>query len=435
MNDLFNETGQRIPLGKKLGSGGEGEVYEVPILGNDFAAKIYHKSLSVEKQNKLRIMTQVSNEALRKIAAWPISTLHHKASGSINGFIMQKVIGYKPIHELYGPAHRKQFFPDADWTFLIFAARNVAAAFETIHSAGHIVGDVNQGNIFVASNSLIKLIDCDSFQITATGIHYLCDVGVAHFNPPELQGRSFTGVHRTKNHDNFGLAILIFHLLMMGRHPFAGIYAGHGEMPIEKAIQEFRFAYGINSKAKGMAAPPNTLPLSIFPHTLSAMFENAFSNIGIKEGARPSAKMWVQSLDELKSKIHSCKQVPVHKYFNELGNCPWCVLESKSGVNFFIPKYTSQATSNTTSNFNLEQIWSRINSISSPGQAPEINPASYKAVPAPIPSDLTGLFGFLNFEKQKQERQNRRNYLNYALQEFNKINSMDSRSWRIKVLK
>ena len=76
MNDLFNESGQRIPLGQKLGSGGEGEVYEVPAVGNDFAAKIYHKPLAPEKQAKLKAMIQRGDDGLRKIAAWPVATLH-----------------------------------------------------------------------------------------------------------------------------------------------------------------------------------------------------------------------------------------------------------------------------------------------------------------------------------------------------------------------
>ncbi|MEQ1637386.1 MAG: hypothetical protein ABL903_11895 [Methylococcales bacterium] len=418
MNDLFKESGQRIPLGQKLGSGGEGEVFEVPVLGHEFAAKIYHKPLPPEKQAKLKAMVQGCDERLGKISAWPLATLHQNANGSIRGFIMHKVVGYKPIHELYGPAHRKQFFPHADWAFLINTARNVAAAFETIHSHGHIVGDVNQGNIFVATNSIIKLIDCDSFQITVTGKHYLCEVGVGHFIPPELQGQSFHGIHRTKNHDNFGLAILLFHLLMMGRHPFAGIYSGHGEMPIEKAIQEFRFAYGKNANNKGMSPPPNTLPLSILPYTLSALFEGAFSELGMKADARPSAKMWLQSLDSLKGQLRTCRQESMHKYFGELGNCPWCALESRVAIYFFIPNVTVPTAPN---NFNLEQIWARIMAIGSPGPAPHIDTNSIKVTPKPIPADLRGLFAFFKFERQKEERQARQIALTIVQQKYNTI--------------
>jgi DNA-binding helix-hairpin-helix protein with protein kinase domain len=129
--------------------------------------KIYHQPLPLEKQEKLRAMVQGSDDALTKIAAWPTMTLHAGRNGPVCGFLMPKVVGYEPIHHLYSPAHRKRLFPKADWAFLLQAARNLAAAFEAIHRCGHIIGDVNQGNVVIAPNALVKLIDCDSFQITS----------------------------------------------------------------------------------------------------------------------------------------------------------------------------------------------------------------------------------------------------------------------------
>ena len=83
----------------------------------------------------------------------------------------------------------------------------------------------------------MRLIGCDSFQITAGGRCFTCDVGVPMFTPPELQERSLTGVIRSENHDNFGLAVVIFQVLFMGSHPFAGRRPGGGDMPIEQAIK------------------------------------------------------------------------------------------------------------------------------------------------------------------------------------------------------
>ncbi len=89
----------------------------------------------------------------------------------------------------------------------------------------------------------LRLIDCESFQWTANGKRFACEVGVETFTPPELQGKNFREVIRTINHDSFGLAVMVFLLLFMGRHPFAGRFLGRGDMPIPRAISEFRFAY------------------------------------------------------------------------------------------------------------------------------------------------------------------------------------------------
>lgn len=124
------------------------------------------------------------------------------------------------------------------------------------------------------------LIDCDSFQITAGTDVFTCDVGVPLFTPPELQGQSFRGGRRDANHDEFGLAALIFHLLFMGRHPFAGRYLGAGEMPIESAIAQYRFAYGPDRSSSRMERPPGTIALEAVGPVIAGMFADAFGRAG-----------------------------------------------------------------------------------------------------------------------------------------------------------
>nr|QLG20445.1 hypothetical protein [uncultured bacterium] len=386
MTDLFDSTGRRVPLGKKLGTGGEGSVYEVPALGNDIVAKIYHKEVSPEKQAKLRGMVKEGDESLKKIAAWPKETLHMGAGGQIRGFLMPKVAGCEEIHALYGPSHRKQRYPDKDWAFLVNTARNTSAAFEAIHSHGHVIGDVNPNLVFVAGNSIVKLIDCDSFQIVADGKHYLCEVGVPHFTPPELQGHStFRGVRRTKNHDNFGLALLLFHILLMGRHPFSGVFSGSGDMPLEKSIEQFRYAFGRNATSKGMTPPPNSVTPAILSGAIAQLFERAFTEQGTQPEGRPTARDWVAALDSLKGQLRTCGQESAHKYFGGLSACPWCLQEQRFGNYFFI----SLATATTgISSFNSAQAWARIMTIESPGRAPEIGASGFNIQPKPLPESI-----------------------------------------------
>ena len=72
----------------------------------------------------------------------------------------------------------KAAFPDASWAFLVRTARNLAAAFDVVHRHGHVIGDVNQGNVVVSRKATVRLIDCDSFQVTHLGHTYPCRVGV-----------------------------------------------------------------------------------------------------------------------------------------------------------------------------------------------------------------------------------------------------------------
>ena len=120
-----------------------------------------------------------------------------------------------------------------------------------------------------------------------------------YYLPPELLGRALGATRRTANHDGFGLAVLIFHLLFMGRHPFAGRYLGKGEMPIERAIAESRFAYSHDAGRTQMAPPPYTPPIEMVGPTITGLFERAFHGDGHK-GGRPSPEAWIDALDALK---------------------------------------------------------------------------------------------------------------------------------------
>ena len=226
-----------------LGRGGEGAVYETDF-NAEVVAKVYHSALRPEKADKIRIMASLRNERLARLTAWPIDLLSLAGSRKPIGVLMPKISGRKDIHYLYSPKSRRGEFQRADWQFLTHAAANTARAFHVVHEADCVIGDVNHGGMLVGQDATVRLIDCDSFQITTQACRFLCEVGVETFTPPELQGKSFKGVVRTDNHDNFGLAVLIFLMLFMGRHPFAGRFLAPGEMPIARAIKECRFAYG-----------------------------------------------------------------------------------------------------------------------------------------------------------------------------------------------
>ncbi|WP_129780365.1 hypothetical protein [Peristeroidobacter soli] len=357
----------RVALGRELGRGGEGSVFEVA--GHpDLVAKVYHSAPSSEKAEKLRVMTRLAKPNLLALTAWPVDVLQGH-DGSVHGLLMPKVDGYKDIHALYGPKSRRTEFPEANWRHLIRAATNVARVFAVLHESDCIIGDVNHGGIRVRSDMTVKLIDCDSFQVRADGRTYFCEVGVENFTPPELQGRPFKGLMRTANHDNFGLAVLVFYLLMVGRHPFAGRYGGRGEMPIEKAITEHRYAYGRNARSLLMEPPPFTPAALAAGSDIADLWERAFSQQAPHSGSRPAAREWVARLQTLESSAARCAQHPGHYFVASVGSCPWCAIESSSGTLLFL---APMGTILPDSQFNLAVVWSRISQIPVPGAVPEI---------------------------------------------------------------
>jgi DNA-binding helix-hairpin-helix protein with protein kinase domain len=385
MNRLFDSAGREVRLGGRIGKGGEGTVFDVAD-DPSCVAKVYHEVVPPNKAAKLGAMVQQANPSLLQISAWPTMTLHGARGGRTVGILMPKLGGYRPIHQLYSPAQRKVTFPAADWSFLLHAARNVAQAIKTIHAQGVVVGDINQGNIVVSSNALVKFIDCDSFQIESNGKTFLCEVGVGHFTPPELQGRSFGSVVRTPNHDNFGLAAVCFHLLFMGRHPFVGKYLGSADMPIEKAIREFRFAFGSGAGGRQMTPPPHVLRLAGVSQTAAILFERAFGVDAVRNGTRPSAAEWVIALDQLRHELRACSRYAGHKYYKALGECPWCAIGEAGGPDFFI----SINAVRIGSGFDVRALWTAISRVPIPGvssEAPTVT-AGARVKGRPLPGQL-----------------------------------------------
>jgi DNA-binding helix-hairpin-helix protein with protein kinase domain len=321
-------------LDGQLAAGGEGTVH--PLVGEPaLLAKLYNRPPSTQTIEKLSWMVRTTSPNLRQIAAWPTETLFDKPGGRMVGFLMPRFGEHQPIHHLYNPAQRLKYFPRADWSFLIAAALNSAAAFEEVHAVGCLVGDINQSNVLVSNRATIGLIDCDSFQVQADGKQFLCEVGVPHYTPPELQLCNFTGLVRTLNHDRFGLAVLLFQLVFMGRHPYAGRYLGSGDLPFEQFIQEFRFAYGPQAAAFQMERPPNTLTLNDISPKAAEFFRGAFERGSDAADSRPSATQWLAVLDEFRAGLKPCPNDPGHKMAAHATACPWCAFVTRGGPNYF----------------------------------------------------------------------------------------------------
>ncbi|HKQ79798.1 MAG TPA: tetratricopeptide repeat protein [Blastocatellia bacterium] len=362
-----------VRLGRRIGIGAEGAVHEIRDQGN-LVAKVYHEP-PPEKGEKLVVLSRLGADRLFNLSAWPVDVLRDAPGGSVVGFLMKRISGAEEVHTLHSPRSRLQKFPEASWAFLIYVAANIARAVATIHEHGLVIGDVNPKNILVTRKATVYLLDVDSFQVSADGKTYRCDGGFPEYTPPELQGVAFRDVDRAQEHDYFGLAVVIFQLLFMGRHPFSGRYLGAGEMPLERAIREFRFAYGVDAEAREMRQPPGALALDSIPAALVDLFRRAFLTTD-----RPQPGEWIEQLDALAKALKKCDLHSGHYYYRELRDCPWCGIESRARVrlfNFLLPGDDSRR-----GHFRLDEIWKDIESVETP-RAPLIQWDKLLKAPAP----------------------------------------------------
>lgn len=333
---LIDCSGRPVVRGQQIGRiGGEGAVHEATSHPGH-VVKIYHQAADTAKASKLDHMKRQASADILSFAAWPRHLVWDQSANSIVGFIMPKVHG-REIHQIYSFKERMVYFPQVRWDFLIQVAINCAQALHDIHRVGVVIGDINEGNILVKNDATIALIDCDSFQAThASGYAWTCDVGIAHWTPPELQAaKSFRGVIRTQNHDRFGLALLVFHLLFMGRHPFAGGRASREDVPLEKAIARYDYFYSSTAHSKGLRSPPHALAVGAMPSGLPSLFERAFCSGSERPNCRPTPPEWVAALQSLAKSLAICRADKAHRYPASLASCPWCSIYAQGGPNFF----------------------------------------------------------------------------------------------------
>lgn len=353
-------AGKNEQLDKRLGKGGEGDVYAL-VGRTDRAVKIYKTELRRSRESKVRAMVEGRLADATTLVAFP-SEVVTDSSGNFAGFSMRLVAGYRPLHELYSPKSRKIQFPKADYRFLVRVAQNVARAVATVHQAGCIIGDLNHSGVLVAQDATVALIDADSFQFSLNGQSYPCVVGMEDFTPPELHGVSFSSVKRTQAHDNFGLAVAIFQLLVMGKHPYSGRFSG-ADLSLGQSIAQHRFAFSIVRRDETRTTPPpGSVLLADFPSSVAAAFESAF---GLAATSRPDPAAWVSLLQGLEAGLRQCVNVPTHYFPSAAGSCLWCRLASQSGFEMF-PLGLVMGNVLTAGPFDLEAVWAAIRAVRIP---------------------------------------------------------------------
>lgn len=385
MTDSTVYVGRRpLSLGERIGKGGEGEVYKVVGQPNS-AVKLYTLKDTSDRQRKVVAMIGSALFSRSSLVAFPVGAVE-SASGKFLGFSMNLVKGHRPLHDLYAPGPRKQNFPNADFRFLVRSAANVARAIAQVHLSGCVIGDINHSGLLVSSNATVALIDADSFQFLNGRDRFLCSVGVPEYTPPELQGADFSKTVRTPNQDCFGLAVVIFQILFMGRHPFVGTVRAGEIPPLHENIRRFSYAY-TDVRNVGMDQPPGTPSIGGFSDSLSRMFEIAFSQTGVN--ARPDAVSWINALEVLERSLIKCDENSLHFLPKDAVECPWCSMEEELSTVLFLPYYGGtpgpQGAVSSLQGFSFDAVCRVIDLVQLPTQdSPKVSPVALQPSPGAV---------------------------------------------------
>lgn len=363
-----------------LGKGGEGSVYAVlshSIPGippaEKLVAKIYH---SPEEENRrAKLKTMVTSPVSDKAVAWP-QALVFDAQKQFQGYLMVKLEKMSNREWLYlaNTKERNKNAPDFDTRYAFMAVRNLAAAILAVHAAGHLVGDINESNVFVKANASVLIVDSDSMQIKdSQGIIYPCVVGKQEYTAPELSYGSFRDNLRTPETDIFAFAVASFQLLTGGATPHQGAFDPNSSDDPLSTVERIRKGIlpglaPVAAKKFGFSPRPG-VPVEAFPSFLKEHFLAFLSpDVAARQTSSHSLEILIKDIDAYAPALVRCAKEKLHWHkANEV--CSWCLQASLTGID----PWGTVAVKNAPAQMSLPAIG--FNDGSAPTAAPRATPA------------------------------------------------------------
>jgi serine/threonine protein kinase len=269
-----------------LSEGGEGRIF----LTDDPAlvCKIYRsEKLTDIKQDKIKLM--LTRPLRLQGIAWPIDSVTN-AAGQFCGYIMPKARGVPMQPTIFVKPHFEKTLPTWRRRDLARVCLRFLELVKTLHDANILVGDINPLNVLINPDSTdVWLVDTDSFQIE----NYPCPVGTVHFTAPEIQGQDYGRFLRTKDHELFAVATMLFAILLCGKYPYSQQGGGTPAENIRNKVFPYPF-HSSTAEHRGLTVPPGTYRFmwSHLTHKLKEAFHDAF-----REGMRVPIDRWIELID------------------------------------------------------------------------------------------------------------------------------------------
>lgn len=325
----LSTQGRVVVSDAPLGRGGEGSVFEVLSheLGStlppasQLVVKIYHEPSEGDRGRKIAAMVKAPPST--DSVAWPLALVFNE-NKSFAGYIMVKLASdkFRQWAELSNSKDRRATASSFDVRYALTSSRNLAAAIDSIHSAGHRVGDINESNIFVGADATVLIVDSDSAQIAdPSGKIFPCLVGKPEYTAAELSHGSLATQKRTVETDVFAYAVATFQMLTGGSHPTDGIFEGDDDPP--STIEKIRSGIlpNLNPSSSPQFRSILRVPTDAIPRDVRYTLTQALSP---NPQQRPSLFDFISSLDDVIENLEQCSYVSQHWFDRREGDCGWC---------------------------------------------------------------------------------------------------------------
>ncbi len=328
---VISKSRKTITIVKFLGSGGQGEVYEVLVDSRRLALKWYFMQTGTEKQQKM-IEKLIKTGKPDERFLWPTDLIEISNKKSFGYLMPLRPYQFSNIVDLM----KRRIEPTFD--SVVTACIQLADSFYRLHQKELCYRDISFGNFFFHSRTGDVLI-CDNDNVTHTKISDSGVLGTPRFMAPEVV--KGIGKPNAKT-DLFSLSILIFYMLVM-HHPLEGkkeknikcfdlpaMTKLYGDEPI--------FIYDPFNSANRPVPGYHDNAIAFWPiytDRIRKLFIQTFVKGAHAPAKRVGEDVWREALIDLKNSITICgcgreNFYDVHKLkLKQVNKCWGCKLEIK----------------------------------------------------------------------------------------------------------
>lgn len=278
-------------LGRLLGEGGEGHVYEVS--GHaDLVAKIFHADhRTLHRQAKVTLL--MARGLDRDGIAFPSSVITNM-SGEFVGYAMSRAEGKEFQSTLMRPKRFVETYPNWTKADLVDVCISFLEKVAYLHSLNILLGDINPKNLMVEAKKSVWIIDADSWQLEG----YPCPVGTAMFTAPTLKG-DYADNLRTMEEELFAVATMLFMVLITGQFPYNRVGT---DLDIPQLIGEGKFAFQFQGRSDQDQPDGKWKYMwSHLPFKVKKLFWHTFHRDGDRYTRRPTATEWLAVFRDYKA--------------------------------------------------------------------------------------------------------------------------------------
>lgn len=352
---LIDEQGYKHYLGKKLGQGGQGAVFNTSDK-NVVIKVVLNPSTGQIVSNKERYVKFKDN--IDEVRILPLSKdIHiakpvHLLKEPTNGYVMRLLSDMMPIKKLIIPQEdsiTKFYIETGGLRRRLALLRNIAKDLARLNSMSIVYADISPENIFVSSN----IEEQETWFIDADNMRYAVDFERPIYTPgygaPEIVRG--TSSNNTLS-DIYSFAIVAFELLTL-TSPFEGELLLNGDDWEDEWSEEVDYYEKsergeipwIEDEEDDSNFSDKGIPRSIvLSNKLMELFERTFGRAGRENSLnRPSMNEWYEVLNQAESATIKCNKCNSTFYLGR-NTCPFCNVQRERIYQVKIYDYFNKAS-------------------------------------------------------------------------------------------